>query len=415
MISIGHSRNNSTTNNQKDTDDTTNNKPKKVKKSVPKLLIYASPSTTDTPPKKNRYNDEISYNTQLTGRNYSTETTRISAKGLTLTQLSKTRKKRIIKDQSPIPTSSIRNSEKNITFFIEKKKQKNVLSKILNKIEVKNQINKIPLTERKNDDNLSFIKLLLNCPDRKDSTNSRESILLQKELRKIKPMKNEEISEENSRRESSINIVPENLKTFPKLTRKGTDIQITKSINILEENTNQTSPQKSTSQQKKLSTFGRSNILKRKNTERVPMINKHKFINHTYNKKNEDPFIQEQKKNLRKRLKFRFLKMDEELYNYNKGDYENMNKEGNTFSLYNLMRVSKFLSIVKPKVKIENELPQEIEPTEYLNKEQLLIRNFYASKTLEKIGPAKYIKTRLRPSTNRKFIEKIGVFFGKGK
>ena len=32
----------------------------------------------------------------------------------------------------------------------------------------------------------SFIKLLLDCPDRKDSTNSRESILLEKELRKIK-------------------------------------------------------------------------------------------------------------------------------------------------------------------------------------------------------------------------------------
>lgn len=246
---------------------------------------------------------------------------------------------------------------------------------------------------------------MVNCPDRRDSTNSRESILLQKELRKIKPKREEEINEENSRRASSINIVPESFKTFPKLSRKGTDVQVAKNMNTLEDSSNQ---------QKKLSTFGRSNIFKRKNTERVPTTNKHNFINHTYIKQNEESLAQEQKKMLRKRLKLRFLKMDEELYNYNKGDYENMSKEGNTFSLYNLLRVSKFLSIVKPKAKIENELPQEIEPTEYLNKDQLLIRNFYASKTLQKIGPAKYIKTKLRPSTNRKFIEKIGVFFGKG-
>lgn len=404
IIRIDHSRNNSSSNNQKENDDKSKNKPKKAKKSVPKLLIYTSPSINDTPSKNNRYNDEISYINQLTGRNYSTETTRTSAKGLTLTQRSKSHKKRII-EQSSTHIPSIRKNDRGGTFFIEKKKQKSVLSKILNKIEAKTKINKISLTERKNDDNITFIKLLVNCPDRRDSTNSRESILLQKELRKIKPKREEEINEENSRRASSINIVPESFKTFPKLSRKGTDVQVAKNMNTLEDSSNQ---------QKKLSTFGRSNIFKRKNTERVPTTNKHNFINHTYIKQNEESLAQEQKKMLRKRLKLRFLKMDEELYNYNKGDYENMSKEGNTFSLYNLLRVSKFLSIVKPKAKIENELPQEIEPTEYLNKDQLLIRNFYASKTLQKIGPAKYIKTKLRPSTNRKFIEKIGVFFGKG-
>ena len=90
-----------------------------------------------------------------------------------------------------------------------------------------------------------------------------------------------------------------------------------------------------------------------------------------------------------------------------------MNIKGDVVNVDNLLRLSRFLSIVRYKNKNEPISPDEIENKEYNNDEVLLNRDYTASKTLEKLGQPKYIKTFLRPNTIRKFNEKNGIFMGK--
>ena len=61
---------------------------------------------------------------------------------------------------------------------------------------------------------------------------------------------------------------------------------------------------------------------------------------------------------------------------------------------------------------VTSSVTEKIDSQEKITDDELLLHNYYATKTLNKLGPVKYVKTKFRPKTVRKFVEKNCILMG---
>ena len=285
-------------------------------------------------------------------------------------------------------------------FNIKKHKHKNILSKVLERAMKKEY--KMSLTERKStEDNISFLKAISNVPDRKESTSSlsnKDFLLFQTELRRMQPNSSSSLPR-NKKNNSCSKLTHVDLKenNIVNVRRKATDNCVSNNLRLLD-----------SIKDRKHSIKNHS---KRKDSRQISSLSQK--LQQFSQRDTYENTMKEHRRLEKQKLRLRFKVMDEQLYNYNKSDYVDMNVKGDVVNVDNLLRLSRFLSIVRYKNKNEPISPDEIENKEYNNDEVLLNRDYTASKTLEKLGQPKYIKTFLRPNTIRKFNEKNGIFMGK--
>ena len=292
--------------------------------------------------------------------------------------------------------------ETTTTFNIKKQKHKNILSRVLERAMKKEY--KMSLTERKNtEDNISFLKAISNLPERKESTSSlsnKDFLLFQTELRRMQPNSSSSLPR-NKKNHSCSKLTHVDLKenNIVNVRRKATENCVSNNLRLLDSIKDNNRKHSIKNQSKRIDLRQISSL-----SQKLQQISQGDTYENT---------MKEHRRLEKQKLRLRFKVMDEQLYNYNKSDYVDMNVKGDVINVDNLLRLSRFLSIVRYKNKNEPISPDEIENKEYNNDEVLLNRDYTASKTLEKLGQPKYIKTFLRPNTIRKFNEKNGIFMGK--
>ena len=292
--------------------------------------------------------------------------------------------------------------ETTTTFNIKKQKHKNILSRVLERAMKKEY--KMSLTERKNtEDNISFLKAISNLPERKESTSSlsnKDFLLFQTELRRMQPNSSSSLPR-NKKNHSCSKLTHVDLKenNIVNVRRKATENCVSNNLRLLDSIKDNNRNHSIKNQSKRIDLRQISSL-----SQKLKQISQGDTYENT---------MKEHRRLEKQKLRLRFKVMDEQLYNYNKSDYVDMNVKGDVINVDNLLRLSRFLSIVRYKNKNEPISPDEIENKEYNNDEVLLNRDYTASKTLEKLGQPKYIKTFLRPNTIRKFNEKNGIFMGK--
>lgn len=292
--------------------------------------------------------------------------------------------------------------ETTTTFNIKKQKHKNILSRVLERAMKKEY--KMSLTERKNtEDNISFLKAISNLPERKESTSSlsnKDFLLFQTELRRMQPNSSSSLPR-NKKNHSCSKLTHVDLKenNIVNVRRKATENCVSNNLRLLDSIKDNNRKHSIKNQSKRKDSRQISSL-----SQKLKQISQGDTYENT---------MKEHRRLEKQKLRLRFKVMDEQLYNYNKSDYVDMNVKGDVINVDNLLRLSRFLSIVRYKNKNEPISPDEIENKEYNNDEVLLNRDYTASKTLEKLGQPKYIKTFLRPNTIRKFNEKNGIFMGK--
>ena len=292
--------------------------------------------------------------------------------------------------------------ETTTTFNIKKQKHKNILSRVLERAMKKEY--KMSLTERKNtEDNISFLKAISNLPERKESTSSlsnKDFLLFQTELRRMQPNSSSSLPR-NKKNHSCSKLTHVDLKenNIVNVRRKATENCVSNNLRLLDSIKDNNRKHSIKNQSKRKDSRQISSL-----SQKLQQISQGDTYENT---------MKEHRRLEKQKLRLRFKVMDEQLYNYNKSDYVDMNVKGDIINVNNLLRLSRFLSIVRYKNKNEPISPDEIENKEYNNDEVLLNRDYTASKTLEKLGQPKYIKTFLRPNTIRKFNEKNGIFMGK--
>ena len=310
----------------------------------------------------------------------------------------------VIQMTSPKPKKRIPklHLETTTTFNIKKQKHKNILSRVLERAMKKEY--KMSLTERKNtEDNISFLKAISNLPERKESTSSlsnKDFLLFQTELRRMQPNSSSSLPR-NKKNHSCSKLTHVDLKenNIVNVRRKATENCVSNNLRLLDSIKDNNRKHSIKNQSKRKDSRQISSL-----SQKLQQISQGDTYENT---------MKEHRRLEKQKLRLRFKVMDEQLYNYNKSDYVDMNVKGDVINVDNLLRLSRFLSIVRYKNKNEPISPDEIENKEYNNDEVLLNRDYTASKTLEKLGQPKYIKTFLRPNTIRKFNEKNGIFMGK--
>ena len=114
-------------------------------------------------------------------------------------------------------------------------------------------------------------------------------------------------------------------------------------------------------------------------------------------------------------MKTRLKVMDQQLQILFKEDYENMkHRKNQPVNAKNLDRVVRFLNTIRFNHKQFIPLSSdEMEQPEQISEDNLLHRDYITAKTLNKLGPAKYVKTQFKPKTIRKYFETKGYLMGK--
>lgn len=276
-------------------------------------------------------------------------------------------------------------------------------------------------------DNSMFLNVIANLPSSSTKLNTRNHLILQNELRKLKTC------DDNLNNNSSLSSSKKyNLKLSNHAITEVFKKRVLKEVKTIQEDTKKNPLPKQTETKifddidltieqpepiiEELKQFNKSK------TKIVPAKNRKSFLFAKRKSLSIRPDILESygktkltHDNLNKqKMKTRLKVMDQQLQILFKEDYENMkHRKNQPVNAKNLDRVVRFLNTIRFNHKQFIPLSSdEMEQPEKISEDNLLHRDYITAKTLNKLGPAKYVKTQFKPKTIRKYFETKGYLMG---
>ena len=272
----------------------------------------------------------------------------------------------------------------------------------------------LPMLNKHNDIS-SFLDVVANLPKNTCVLKHKSKLQLNNELRKLKT-------------DDKLGTPPSFSKYNPKTSAKKPKRRIFKELQNIQENSHK--KQKLHNDTDKIyysvNQDEPENTNKEYNKSNTKVFNTFSNKKHKYTKSktitiqpenyNTYKITKKQHENIKKeKIKTKLKIMDKQLRNLSKdNDNKLQDITINQVNVNGLNRLLKFLNIVKFNHNdfVPLSIKEEIDSQETITDDDLLLHNYYATKTLNKLGPAKYVKTKFKSTTVRKFVEKNGLLMG---